>query len=309
MRDAWLVPLINCSTSFLAGVVVFSILGYMAHLTGQGVDQVVQGGTGLAFVVYPESLAAMPGAPVFSVLFFTMLLCLGLDTQFAMVETLMAALRDIPQVTMRKERLSALLCALMLACGAIFVTEQGVHWLEVFDTFVANISLFLVGLVECVAVGWLYGVKHFSADANAMCGRPLPKPLLWNLQYLIPLLLCGLLCSAALSSVQGEYDLPPRGVACGWALALVCCAPTPLMAWRAIKPCSRLWRRLRCGGDSAPPRIGDTHTAAGSPRLSPRRPSTRAGAALEMYAVHGGLQGAAGRRTPPQPQRPAGSLS
>ena len=310
MRDAWLVPLINCSTSFLAGVVVFSILGYMAHLTGQGVDQVVQGGTGLAFVVYPESLAAMPGAPVFSVLFFTMLLCLGLDTQFAMVETLMAALRDIPQVTMRKERLSALLCALMLACGAIFVTEQGVHWLEVFDTFVANISLFLVGLVECVAVGWLYGVKHFSADANAMCGRPLPKPLLWNLQYLIPLLLCGLLCSAALSSIQGEYDLPPRGVACGWALALVCCAPTPLMAWRAIKPCSWLWHRLRCGGDSAPPRIGDTHTAAGSPRLSPRRPSTRAGAALEMYAVHAGsLQGAAGRRTPPQPQRPAGSLS
>jgi solute carrier family 6 amino acid transporter-like protein 5/7/9/14 len=143
---------------------------------------VVQGGTGLAFVVYPESLAAMPGAPVFSLLFFTMLLCLGLDTQFAMVETLMAALRDIPQVTMRKERLSALLCALMLACGTIFVTEQGVHWLEVFDTFVANISLFLVGLVECVAVGWLYGAKHFSADANAMCGRPLPKPLLWNLQ-------------------------------------------------------------------------------------------------------------------------------
>ena len=144
-----------------------------------------------------------------------------------------------------------------------------------------------------------------------MCGRPLPKPLLWNLQYLIPLLLCGLLCSAALSSVQGEYDLPPRGVACGWALALVCCAPTPLMAWRAIKPCSWLWRRLRCGGDSAPPRIGDTHTAAGSPRLSPRRPGTRAGAALEMYAVHGGLQGAAGtgRRTPPQPQRLAGSLS
>ena len=67
MRDAWLVPLINCGTSFLAGMVVFSILGYMAHLTGQGVEEVVQGGTGLAFVVYPEALAAMPGAPIFSV--------------------------------------------------------------------------------------------------------------------------------------------------------------------------------------------------------------------------------------------------
>ena len=67
MRDAWLVPLINCGTSFLAGIVVFSILGYMAHITGQGVEEVVQGGTGLAFVVYPEALAAMPGAPIFSV--------------------------------------------------------------------------------------------------------------------------------------------------------------------------------------------------------------------------------------------------
>ena len=35
-----LVPLINCATSFLAGVVVFSILGYMSHLTGRPVDEV-----------------------------------------------------------------------------------------------------------------------------------------------------------------------------------------------------------------------------------------------------------------------------
>jgi len=192
---------------------------------------------------------------------------------------------------------------------------------QVFDTFVANISLFLVGLVECVAVGWVYGVEQFSADANAMCGRPLPKPLLWSLQvsksvrrkagthhvkltylltyllthfptfllaylptywhaqYLIPLLLAGLLCTSAMSSIHGEYNLPPGGVACGWALALVCCAPTPIVAWRAIKPCSWLWHRLRRRGAGAPPRIGDA--AAGSPRRS----NTRAGAASELYAV------------------------
>ena len=42
-----------------------------ADYTGQGVDQVVQGGTGLAFVVYPEALSRMPGAPFFSVAFFS----------------------------------------------------------------------------------------------------------------------------------------------------------------------------------------------------------------------------------------------
>ena len=42
-------------------------------LRWQAVEDVVQGGTGLAFVVYPEALSHMPGAPAFSVLFFIML--------------------------------------------------------------------------------------------------------------------------------------------------------------------------------------------------------------------------------------------
>eukprot|EP00964_Phaeocystis_antarctica_P024260 scaffold13600_cov59-Phaeocystis_antarctica.AAC.4 len=294
----------------------------MAHLTGQGVEEVVQGGTGLAFVVYPEALAAMPGAPIFSVRLLSMQPCLLppttyhllLATHYSLLATHYSPLTTFyflprcsssrcysasastlsspwsrlswqrcttsrrqlhplltplthpytplhtvtplhplyplyplhlpppSQITLRKERLSALLCLLMLVCGVIFVTEQGVHWLE----------------------------------------------------YLIPLLLAGLLCSSAVSSVYGEYDFPPGGVACGWALALVCCAPTPIVAWRALKPCRWLWRRLRRRGVGAPPRVGDA--AAGSRRRS----NTRSGAGSEMYAVRAGnLQGAS-KRSPPQ---------
>ena len=36
-------------------------------------------GSGLAFVVYPEAIARMPGAPIFALLFFLMLICLGDD--------------------------------------------------------------------------------------------------------------------------------------------------------------------------------------------------------------------------------------
>ena len=205
MRDAWLVPLINCGTSFLAGIVVFSILGYMAHLTGQGVEEVVQGGTGLAFVVYPEALAAMPGAPIFSVRLLSMPPCLLPPTTcYSLLATHYSPLTNFyflprcsssrcysasastlsspwwrlswqrcttsrrrlhplrtplthpytplhpytpytpytppppSQITLRKERLSALLCLLMLACGVIFVTEQGVHWLEVSSKLVSS---------------------------------------------------------------------------------------------------------------------------------------------------------------------------
>lgn len=42
-------------------------------------------GPGLVFVTYPEALATMPGANVWSVLFFLMLLTLGLDSSVIFV--------------------------------------------------------------------------------------------------------------------------------------------------------------------------------------------------------------------------------
>ena len=52
-RDAILIPVANCLTSFFAGFVIFSYLGYLSVITGQPVGEVVQAGQGLAYVVYP----------------------------------------------------------------------------------------------------------------------------------------------------------------------------------------------------------------------------------------------------------------
>jgi SNF family Na+-dependent transporter len=94
VRDAVCLCVINSGTSLLAGVVVFSILGHMAHLANKSVSVIVkQGcvhcmhvyslgtGVGLAFLAYPEVAAALPLKQVWAVLFFTMLCILGIDSQ------------------------------------------------------------------------------------------------------------------------------------------------------------------------------------------------------------------------------------
>ena len=124
-RDAMIVSIINCSTSVFAGFVIFSVLGFMAHVSGKDVKDVATSGPGLAFVVYPEGIAQMPISPFWAVMFFFMLLTLGLDTQFAMFEAVVTGLVDeYPRVLKkRKELFIAFLCFLCFLLGIPMVMQ------------------------------------------------------------------------------------------------------------------------------------------------------------------------------------------
>ena len=73
-RDAIITCIVNTLTCLIAGVLVFSILGYMAHVQETGIDDVVASGPGLVFVTYPDLVLNLPGSVLWAVIFFTMLL-------------------------------------------------------------------------------------------------------------------------------------------------------------------------------------------------------------------------------------------
>ena len=66
----------------------------MAKRLGVSVENVAEGGQGLAFVAYPEALSQLPLPWLWAVLFFFMLFLLGLDSEFALLETALTAMYD-----------------------------------------------------------------------------------------------------------------------------------------------------------------------------------------------------------------------
>ncbi|CAG9813539.1 unnamed protein product [Phaedon cochleariae] len=79
-RDCIITTIINCFTSFFSGFVIFTYLGYMSYKQGVHISTVATEGPGLVFQVYPEAVATLPGSQLWSILFFFMLIMLGVDS-------------------------------------------------------------------------------------------------------------------------------------------------------------------------------------------------------------------------------------
>ncbi|XP_070531963.1 sodium- and chloride-dependent glycine transporter 1-like [Ptychodera flava] len=188
-RDTLIVANLNCLTSVFAGFVIFSIIGFMANELGRPVGEVVDQGFGLAFIAYPEAVARLPVSPLWSFLFFFMLLTLGLDSQFTICETVCTAIVDqFPSEWGKKYKTFVMLgmCIFGYLLALPCVTQAGFYWAELIDSYAASFALLIYGLSEVISIGWIYGVKRFLNDIRTMIGSSwvdFPLFLWWPLNW------------------------------------------------------------------------------------------------------------------------------
>ncbi|XP_055856388.1 sodium-dependent serotonin transporter [Episyrphus balteatus] len=231
-RDALITSSINCLTSFLAGFVIFSVLGYMAHVQKTSIDQVGLEGPGLVFIVYPEAIATMSGSVFWSIIFFLMLITLGLDSTFGGLEAMITALCDeYPRaIGTRREIFVLFLLACIYLCALPTMTYGGVYLVNFLNVYGPGLAILFVVFVEAAGVFWFYGVDNFSSDVEQMLGK---RPgLFWRIcwAYISPIfLLCIFIFSfIGYEDMLGdEYKYPEWSIAAGWALtsSSILCIP------------------------------------------------------------------------------------
>lgn len=239
-RDAIITTSVNSLTSFSSGFVVFSFLGYMAQKHSVPIGDVAKDGPGLIFIIYPEALATLPLSSVWAVVFFTMLLALGIDSAMGGMESVITGLIDEFQLLHRHRELFTLFIVLATFLLSLFcVTNGGIYVFTLLDHFAAGTSILFGVLIEAIGVAWFYGVRQFSDDIKQMTGQ---RPsLYWRLcwKFVSP---CFLLFVVVVSVVTfrpphyGDYVFPEWANALGWAIAMSSMSMVPIYA--AYKFCS-----------------------------------------------------------------------
>ncbi|KAL3112743.1 hypothetical protein niasHT_019717 [Heterodera trifolii] len=134
---------------------------------GQIIAQAAEG-TGLAFVVFTEAILQFPFPPLWAVLFFMMLLMLGLGSMFGMLEGVITSLNDAKMIPLSKPMLAAILCTSACIVGLVFTTQAGQYWVSLFDQFAGSYALMCVAFFEIIAVIYVYGCDRFVRDIQYM---------------------------------------------------------------------------------------------------------------------------------------------
>ncbi|XP_063982875.1 sodium- and chloride-dependent GABA transporter 1-like [Diachasmimorpha longicaudata] len=253
-KDALIVCCVNSGTSMLSGVVIFSVVGFMAHEQQKPVADVAASGPGLAFLVYPSAVLQLPGAPVWSCLFFLMLILIGLDSQFCTVEGFItAAVDEWPRLLRkRKEIFVAIVCFLSYLIGLSCVTEGGMFVFQLLDSYaVSGFCLLFLMFFECIAVSWAFGVNRFYDGIKDMIGY---YPCFWwKICWTVttPAICVGVFIFNVIKFVPPkylDYDYPWWSHVLGWlaGLSSMMCIPVYMVyIWFATPgSVSERWRKL-----------------------------------------------------------------
>ena len=194
VRDSFLVPTINCLTSFVAGFAIYAVLGSIAvarssesgegPATVDGVQVLGLSGFQLAFVAYSEGLAQFGGgggANFFSCLFFLTLIALGVDSQVGNVETVVTFIKD-SGLPLPRWLIGVVVCITGFLLSIPMVCDSGYFWVTLLWDFGNYLSMFAISGLTMVLVGWVLGPAWVQQASQEMRGTKMTPifPFFWR---------------------------------------------------------------------------------------------------------------------------------
>ncbi|KAI8120513.1 Sodium-dependent nutrient amino acid transporter 1 [Lucilia cuprina] len=250
-RDCTIVTTLDTFTSLLSGIIIFGILGNLAHETGTtDIQSVVKGGPGLAFISYPDAIAKFTMVPqVFSALFFLMLFVLGIGTNVGIITSVITVACELfPNV--KRWAIVIGIAVISFCLGLMYITPGGQYMLNYIDFYGVTFVAIVMGICEIITAGWIYGVKNICRDIKFMLNikTSLYFRICWSI--ITPVFMIAILIYTLVEYKPLEYNgvkYPEYIYVLGWCVSAFCIGQ--LLIWACItiykRPESKLCDRIK----------------------------------------------------------------
>ncbi|MBE9536760.1 MAG: sodium-dependent transporter [Proteobacteria bacterium] len=203
-KSAFTIALINSGFSIFAGLATFSVLGYMALQQGVNVDDVVKETIILAFVAYPKAMTLLPGGNVFGAIFFFSLVVAGLSSSISIIEAFVSAVVD--KFGVNRQALITYTAVFGFLGSVVFTTQSGLLWLDIVDHFITTYGLIVVGILECILVGWLFKFELIKKHINKVSSIHVGTIWGFLIRFFVPVILLIILIFNLVTELSQPYE-------------------------------------------------------------------------------------------------------
>ncbi len=214
-NNAFMTVLINCGFSILAGIMIFSVLGYMAQEQGKELTEVVSAGVGLAFVTLPAAINWLPAPYILGPLFFFALVVAGLSSHISIMEAVTSAIID--KMNWSRKKAANIVIGTGVVVSMAFATNGGLLLLDLVDHFANNVGIMVGALIEILLMAWLLNkVADVREYVNSSSDFTIGQWFDVCIRFITPVMLAVILATklyALFTDGYGGYDLT-----LGWAV-------------------------------------------------------------------------------------------
>ena len=204
-------------------MVLFTFLGHVSHKLDISIEDIDIEGIELAFVAYPAMLSMLPGSNIWAVIFFLMLIVIGIDSIFATFDFVMSfLLSEYPVIgqKLKKEYFSLIIVLANFFVGLIFCLRQGIYIFQIFDHYAVGLPLLFLELANTLILGWKFDMLTLDQLMFNATGERFPKPLFYIVRYgLVAIMLVSFTVSF-IAEFENPLDLPWWALIFGWTLML-----------------------------------------------------------------------------------------
>jgi len=102
------------------------------------------------------------------------------------------------------------------------ISRQRSCWFDIVDKWICDFGLVISGLIQCIAIGFLYPVRQFRDYLNDQSEIRIGNWWIWTLRYITPGVLLVILVGNLIQEITEGYEEYPRWATLigGWGTIL-----------------------------------------------------------------------------------------